>query len=170
MSVCLSVFLDCKSQISFPNFPIQNFQTKWCDSKSVLNEVSQSRYIQVIYRRWMKNHSRTSANELNNQAEVIYFWTSAYLNSHFQFAVKMVGIPFTILLFLPLAMCNPDARRLYDDLLGDETLYNKNVRPVADHRQGEGRRERQSVLYCAVVCTLDSLQFLQFWVAVTMVF
>ena len=40
---------------------------------------------------------------------------------------------------LPLAFSNPDARRLYDDLLGDETLYNKNIRPVADHREGEAR-------------------------------
>ena len=44
---------------------------------------------------------------------------------------------FLFLFHFPLAMCNPDARRLYDDLLGDETLYNKNVRPVADHRDGK---------------------------------
>lgn len=40
-----------------------------------------------------------------------------------------------LFLLLPLCSCNPDARRLYDDLLGDDTLYNKNIRPVADHRQ-----------------------------------
>jgi len=45
------------------------------------------------------------------------------------------SVIFLFLFLVPLALCNPDARRLYDDLLGDETLYNKNIRPVADHRE-----------------------------------
>jgi len=48
---------------------------------------------------------------------------------------KLAMLPLLLLFLLPFARGNPDARRLYDDLLGDETLYNKNVRPVADHRE-----------------------------------
>jgi hypothetical protein len=52
---------------------------------------------------------------------------------------REMGLPLLFLLLLPLAQCNPDARRLYDDLLGDETLYNKNIRPVSDHHNGDAQ-------------------------------